>query len=711
MFFRISNKIKNTIFCLGIIILMTLFCCHKANNETNLLKTILPANIIESTSILNVADKSASVIRVIFEAESENDLTTIKTNFTSNINKDFYNSYTSEINDLISYFTSTPTNFLSYETRKLLKQKKYDILYEKALMELYNPLNIPLTELNQDPYFLLTDYMKSQDFHFNSFNHLNNKYFDTMVLNIKDHTGLSPDIINSEIKELIKLQHKYSQNGKIYLAGSPIHTYYASQNSMISINIICLLATLFIVSITYFYFKDFKLLLPIVLSILVGFGAGYVATISIFQTFHVLTLVFATTLIGIGVDYSYHYILSKEINAEFIKNLTYSLITTVTAFILLYLTDIELLKEISVFVAVGLVAIYLTVLLIYPNFKFPKVVKTIQIANFVKKYRKAFLFVFVLIIFAGFPKIHYNDSLNAFYEPTKELKNAEILFSKVSNQNFAQSKILAIKGSSFEDILQKEEIITDKLHENNITFFSLSKIFPSAKRQNENIKLVRELYQNNLNKFTDYLTVNQITTLKTVSVQPILPDFTKYNSLNNFMLKDNTSIIFVNSKDLPIIQEDFVEIIDISENCEKYLKEYRLTLLKLLPIVLICALGILSILYKFKKSIKVLLPPIIGGLVAICTLSLFNVPINMFTIIALFLILGFTIDYSIFRVGNDNNSEDAITISCMTTLFSFCALSFVSFKFISSLSIILFLGILTSYIAGILLVREDKEQM
>lgn len=710
MLFRISNTIKNIIFCLGIIFLIILFCCNKPNNETNLLKTILPASIIENSNILEVADKSASIIRVIFEAESENDLTTIKSNFINNINSDFYNSYSSEINDLISYFTSAPTNFLSYKTRKLLKNKKYDEVYQNALMELYNPLNVPLTEFHNDPYFLLTDYMKSQNFNFSNSNYLDNKYFDTIILNIKEHTGLSPNVINSEIKELIKLQNKYSRNGKIYLAGSPIHTYYASQNSMISINIICLLATLFIASLTYFYFKDLKILLPIALSILIGFGAGYIATISAFQTFHVLTLVFATTLIGIGVDYSYHYIFSEEINIEFIKKLTFSLITTVTAFLLLYLTDIELLKEISVFVAVGLIAIYLTVLLLYPNFKFPKVVKTIKVTNFIKRHRAPFLLTLVIIILIGALRINFNDSLNAFYEPTKKLKNAEILFSKVSNHNFAQSKIIAIKGSSYEDILEKEEIITDKLHENNITFFSLSKIFPSIKRQNENIKLVKELYNNNLNQFADYLTTNQITTLKTATTKVNSLEFSKYNSLNNFILKDNTSIIFVNSKDVPTITEKFVEIIDISKNCERYLKEYRLTLLKLLPIVLLIVFSILCIIYKFKTSIKVVLPPIIGGLVAICALGLLNISINMFTIIALFLILGFTIDYSIFRVGNDNNSEDAITISCMTTLFSFCALSFVSFKFISSLSIVLFLGILTSYITGILLVREDSEQ-
>jgi predicted exporter len=475
--------------------------------------------------------------------------------------------------------------------------------------------------------------------------------------------------------------------------------------------VICAFATLFIGLITYFYFKDLKLLLPIVLSISIGFFTGYVATITIFKTFHVLTLVFATTLIGIGVDYSYHYIFSEKINAEFVKNLTLSLISTVTAFILLYLTNIELLKEISIFVSTGLIAIYLTVLLIYPNFKFKKAIRTIKISDFVKKYKMIFSSIIAVIVLIGLFNINFNDSLNAFYEPTKNLKKAEILFSKVSQQNFAQSKIIAIKGNSYEDLLQKEEIITDKLNANNISFFSLSKIFPSIKRQNENIKLVKDLYKNDLKNFEDYLSTKQINDLKNTKTSPSLPNFNKYNSLKNFMLQENTSIIFINSKELPTINEDFTEIIDINENCTKYLKEYRDTLLKLFPIVLSIVFAILCFIYGLKKSIRILLPPTIGCFFAITLLSIFNVSINMFTIIALFLILGFTIDYSIFRAGNDKNSEDAISISCMTTLFSFCALSFVSFKFISSLSLVLFLGILTSYITGILLIQNKNKEM
>ena len=101
------------------------------------------------------------------------------------------------------------------------------------------------------------------------------------------------------------------------------------------------------------------------------------------------------------------------------------------------------------------------------------------------------------------------------------------------------------------------------------------------------------------------------------------------------------------------------------------------------------------------------LPQIIACFFAIGAGMLLCKELNLFSILALFLILGFTIDYSIFRASASEKSETAVFISCITTSFSFFALSFTSFKLISSLSIILFMGIIMSYIIGLLVFEKD----
>ena len=77
----------------------------------------------------------------------------------------------------------------------------------------------------------------------------------------------------------------------------------------------------------------------------------------------------------------------------------------------------------------------------------------------------------------------------------------------------------------------------------------------------------------------------------------------------------------------------------------------------------------------------------------------------------MFLILGFTLDYSIFRVGKIKNSSDAVLISCLTTAFSFFLLTFTSFKLISSLGFVLSIGIFSAYLFSLLLIDGGENEV
>ena len=72
------------------------------------------------------------------------------------------------------------------------------------------------------------------------------------------------------------------------------------------------------------------------------------------------------------------------------------------------------------------------------------------------------------------------------------------------------------------------------------------------------------------------------------------------------------------------------------------------------------------------------------------------------------MVLGFTIDYSIFRTNSHKQTEDAVFVSCITTAFSFLLLSLTGFKLISSITFMLFMGIISSYITGYLIFNKDK---
>lgn len=694
------HKIKIIFFSLIFILLCAFSFLHKGNVETSLLKTLIPEQIFNSNQIISIANKSSSIIKVVFESDDQTDLENLTNDFNKQINHKDFDTESLDISSILNQYTSQPTNFLSNKTRKLLKEKKYDEVYSQSLENLYNPTSIQITTFDKDPYMLLNDFIMSLRKISNSIDYIDGKYYNSMSLKIKDNGSLSPDSNNQKIKQLIKIQEKLSnKHSKIYLAGTPIHTYYTSNRSVTDINIICLLSTILIIFLTYKYFKDIKLLLLIALSIIFGMLCGYSAIKLWFDSVQVITLVFSTTLIGIGIDYSYHYFFAKQIDKNFIQNLSFSLITTIVPFALLYITKIELLEQVAIFTIFGLIGIYLFVLCIYPCFKLAKPIKT-YLPN--HKLYKISLIVLIIFSLVGLARFHFNDNLTALYSPSKKLLKAENLYNKISGENL-NTQIITVQGNSIEDIIKTEEQITPTLDKNNIEYIALSKIFPSKDKQKENFDLVKALYNKNLNNYANILSNSQIQSLKNLKYSPV-----EFNNLylKDLMLNNKTSIIIVFDNQKLNINNSKAHIINLQDDIKNYMKHYRHILLTLFPIVIILLYVLLAGLYNFKKALKVLLPSVIGTITAILLTTMIYGELNLFSIITIFLVLGFTIDYSIFRISEEEKTESAIFMSCLTTSFSFLLLALSGFKLLSSMALVLCVGIISSYLSGYLLLTK-----
>jgi len=690
-------KIRLIIFFAIFFILCFVGVTHNGDVETNLLKTLLPQSVVNSSDIVSIANKSSSIIKVVFEAKNQSDLNELRQNFNKQIDTDYFEINKPDVSKILDTYLSQPTNFLSEQMRTLLIDKKYDEVYQKSIESLYNPTGIQLNTLDKDPYLLIDDFILSSIKMPNSIDYLDGNYYDFVSLKIKNDQALSPTLSNKKIKQLINVQKELSnEHSKIYLGGTPIHSYYTSSRSIVDINIICILSTLMIFFLTYRYFKNLKLLLPIALSIMFGMLAGYVGTKLWFDSFQVITMVFSTTLIGIGIDYSYHYFFANKINKNFVKNLSFSLLTTVVPFTLLYFTKIELLQQVAVFTALGLIGIYLVVLFIYPCFKYSVPIITYNPKH--KLYKICFI-ALLLLSTVGILRFNFNDNLTALYSPTKSLLKAEMLYSKISGEN-ANTQIITVKGDNFDEIIETEEKITKNL---KMDYISLSKFFPSEQRQRENYNLVKQLYKNNLNNYSNILTAKQIDDLKNSKFTPI-----KFDNLylKDLMLNANTSMIIVFGNENLNITNNNAQVVNFQSDIKHYMTHYRHLLMIIFPIVILLLYLLLTCLYNYKQAFKILIPSIVGIACSILLTALVYGELNLFSIITIFLVLGFTIDYSIFRVGGEEKTESAVFVSCVTTSFSFLLLALCGFKMLSSMALVLFFGIVTSYIVGYLLLNN-----
>ena len=697
------QKVKLLILFFIFVFLCFLGFTNQKDIEVNLLKTLLPKNAVHSEEIIQIANKTSSLIKVVFETQNEEDAQKLKDDFIQNIDNNYFEFENNNPSNLINLYLNNPLNFLSDKDKKLLYDKKYDEIYENAVNFLYNPLQIQLAPFYLDPYFLLDDYFLSFNKKFDDINYFNDKCYSYTTLKIKNKEGLSVDIDN-EMAKLVKLQKELSsKDSKIYLSGTPIHSYYTKIKSSFDINIICILSTLMIIFLTYFYFKSIKPVVLVGISIIFGILSGFIAVKYWFNGFQIITLVFSTAIIGLGIDYSYHYFFADKTDKNFIKNLTLSFLTTVIPFSLIYLTNIELLKQISVFTVFGLFSIYFIVLFLYPCFNNLKAQKSIQIK--VRPYKICFILLLIIAVFGIF-RLNFNDALNTFYSPDKKLIKAEKIYEDVSKDNFQSAKIITVKGKNFDELIEEEEKITKVLSENGVHYLSLSKIFPSEKKQKENFELIKKLYENNLDKFSNILSNNQIKFLKDKKFEPVSFNLNNFSYADNFLLDDNKSVIYV--FDPPLLKS--LNIIDFKSDVENYIKIFRKTLLVVYPLSVIALILFISLIYGPRKGLKISAPPVLGSLFALLITSFIKGELNLFSIISACLVLGFTIDYSIFRANKNKKTEDAVFTSFLTTSFSFLLLSFSNFKLLSSMACVLFFGILTSYIFGFILFSDKNNE-
>lgn len=677
---------------------------HPLKTETNLLKAVFSNSSADETVVM-LSGRYSAGINVLVEAPSQSLTLQTAEKFYNSVNKDFFKVKDFDFSEVLSEYQKYNKNLLSLSSKKKLEQKKFDEIVHESYLRLIDPFSIMLVPLNQDPFMLFDDYIKSLDNGNLDSIEYNGKYYKVMSLEVNNQDALSPDIVNKQIKTLVDLQDEISNDDvKIYLTGTPVHSYYASSRSMLEVNIICVLSFLFIIGICYFYFGNLKLLFPIALGLGAGILSGYLVCSIVFSSIHVLTFVFSTTLIGICIDYMLHYFIEKDLD-NILKSLTVSMLTTVSAFAVLLFSGVELLKQISIFTMTGLFTVYSAVVLFCPFVKIETSRKNISF-QIPDKIKKIFVIFVILVSVVGMFFLKFNDDIRNLYVPSKKLMSAEKLFASVTGGN-RKISFAVVSGQNIQDILEKEEIISRNLHSND--YQALSKFVPSIKQQKMNFELRKSLYKSKLNAYAEFLSPKEKQQLLSERQGN---DFLEYMPVfSEFLLSDNRSLMVLYDINNPkIITDSGAEYVDVTRDITQKIRNCRISCVRMLLPIFVILFALLALIYKPKTAIKITMPSVFAALFAISLVSITGQEINLFHILAIFLIVGFGLDYSVFRASGIKSSSDAVLLSCLTSVFSFLLLAFTGFKLISSLGFILSTGLTISYLTSLLFdyKREDE---
>ena len=691
------------------------------------LDEILPINEkfdIPST----VLNKFSSNLNVIVENK---DFKTAKKDadlFYQNLIKNNFSNITYSISDdllekIKVYGKKYQFSFLTDDDREDLKQGDTKIIIKKSIDFITTSLFVVGLSESLDPFSIFNRYIKN--LLINSLNNVSNwKEKDSVLWQNKNGmnyiliniplTTSNMDILQKEVKKIDAIYKNQNLNSNFYFSSSALHTVKMFNKSKIEIAVISISAILWLLFLSWFLLKDKLEILKVFINLFVGFLCAILGLILFSDSIHILSFVFGSSLIGICIDYTFHTLyLKNEYELQSIKkSLFCSFITTIFCFVPLLFLSIPLLREVGIFTICGLIGTYLYVVLFFKwdsgkNTNVYTNDKPLRVFTLSKKLRVIICLIILAIVAFQVKHLNINNSLSSLYNHNdNELLKADKLFYELNNVN--NSNFLIVKGKNLEELLETSEWILENNKDIKDKIFLFSKLLPSKKRQLENQDLVKKLYDSEGEYIKNEFGIENFKYFKKlefIGEKEFKRIFGK-NIFNKFIVKDNGywSVIPLayNIENLPknakivSIKGSLLNILNtLSDETRKALLGSFLFLTLLIVLI-----------YK-KKVFIYLLPSFFSIMVTLVLINSVVGYLTFFHLISLFIVLGLSIDYTIFHLNSSNlKNLKPILFSFLSSFIGFGLLSFASFSIISIMGLTISVGLLFSYLFSLFIIRS-----
>ena len=557
-------------------------------------------------------------------------------------------------------------------------------------------------------------------------------------------------------------------------AGALFHAIAATQTAKSEISILGLASLLGVIALVWLAFRSVMPLLLAIVTISSGLLLAVTFTLSVFGELHLLTLVFGTSLIGIAIDYSFHFYCERlsdtERNAKatvayIFPTVTLAFITSALAYVGIGLAPFPGMQQVAIFCAAGLLGAYLTLILAYPllagsrlpSGSRPLALAGKYLANLTQLSNRLttplgmgmFALVIVMWCLVGVTKLTVDDDIRhlqqspaSVTEPENKLR--QLLSGGTDNQ------FLLVRAASEEALLQQLERVSPILdaaiaNQELGNYVSLSQYLPSHQRQDTAYRLQGEIYQTQIDTVLTNLGLDE--NLKpelqasylAAKDQYIAPaDFfkleagkqlaplwlapngkaTNYDALNDggASAEHGAIVLLGGIQQIDAIKARFahdesVQLIDKVADISAVMGHYRLLTLKLLALALGIALLLFSLNFGIKKAAVVVAVPALAALLTLATLGLTGSPLSLFHALALILVFGIGIDYSLFFASAQNHGKAvmmAVFMSACSTLLAFGLLAFSQTQAIHYFGLTLSLGIGLTFLLSPLILTTKK---
>ncbi|MCA2415793.1 MULTISPECIES: MMPL family transporter [Vibrio] len=655
-----------------------------------------------------------------------------------------------------SYYFKHRFQLLTPEQRERLSQNPEQQV-QHVIQSLYNPFSgVTGQELQNDPFLLFRDYLSQVTQQSSSFR-LDNGYLSVekdgaQYLLITTELKDSPYSLTGQlaVPDIQALEQNVAQKYGAEVAHTGVLFYadFGTQSAKSEISTIGVFSLLGIIALFVLVFRSVMPLSLALLSITIGLLVALSVTTWIFGKVHLFSLVFGASLIGVSIDYAFHYLTERlaagnEWDSEqglkhiFIA-ITLGLITSLIGYLGMLVAPFPGLQQLALFSSIGLIAAYITVVAWYPilarnpSRSISNLPEQSLLAKWLTLWNQPRIKVglpMLCVVVSGFflLQLNYDDDIRLLQTMPNDLKQQETLITTLSGMQSSQ-QMLVITADDDENLMKKLESLTPTLEawktDSTIeSYQSLSRYLSSVERQQQDYQLIRDLYATQSSPLASGLSLSKKPKMDAdfipVTVEQYLQNPVsapvRFLHLGKIKGKSATVVVLNQLQDSAVVKafsksQSDVVYLNKAEEISTLFGEYRIKIMELLVAASAVIFLVLIKRYGLQHSWRVLLPSLIACACGLATAVAMGTTLNLFNLLGLVLILGIGIDYTLFFAEKARSVSTllAITLSAITTVLSFGLLSLSQTHAIHSFGITVLSGIFVAWLLSPIAIKTEE---
>lgn len=488
------------------------------------------------------------------------------------------------------------------------------------------------------------------------------------------------------------------------VSGVPMHTAATAGRCKAEIGYLTWFSLVFIAALSLFAFRSAKWIPLLAASLLTAASAGALALVAVFRSVHLMTLVFGTTILGLVIDYSFHWLLhSPARRRETVRSLLVSFATTEISLLPLMASSLPVLRQAFVFLGVGLAAALAFVLFTYPKNCSPEAVD-VGVEDDFLRFRRISVIVSILLLLGaafGLPRLGFATDPQSLYRPSPELAAAERLFAELGGTDDQSLGFLVTSGSTdLETLIDREAAagLPDSTP-------CLSRFLPPLSRRLSIAELVERLYAEHGESQRELLGLDAI------APQPC-PEPWRWDDLPpavfDAFVADGSLLVPSAPPPEGVLPEgvSFCRPREaLGEVLSVWTRETRVRL------CLAFALMFVALVVFFRLGAFVeFLPSFLAVAFVWGVVSLLGESVNLFHLLACFLLAGMGVDYAVFLHSGGRAAFKPALCSLLTSMAGFGALAFVSFPVVRAFGLVLGIGLPAAFLFAVATARRQTAE-